>query len=179
MKSFFSLKPLLTFGILILAGMIADNHIALAANHTEHKVTQRVTQALVTWTLSPDNCKDISTEINGKGKRYQVVTADVLPNGATRVITNDFVQGTAEDSQGGKYTFIYANQDRNDIPASGAPIRVNMTDTFILDGPGKTNDLSVGFVWRWTYTPPAGEWPPVDNWKQIRTIGDPFNCDPI
>jgi hypothetical protein len=175
MKSYLSSKTLLMIAILFLLAMFnASSRVALAARPSEEKVTQ----ALVTWTLKPENCPDINVEINGKGKRYQVINVEVLPNGSTRLIINDFVQGTATDTNGGKYTFIYANQDRHRIPPSGSPILVNMTDSFILEGPGTENDLSVGFVWRWTYTPPAPEFPPVDNWKQIHTIGD-INCDPI
>lgn len=176
MKAFLSSKTLLMISILLLLAMF-DSSTRLA--QASHPSEEKVTQALVTWTLKPENCTDLNVEVSGKGKRYQVVTADVLPSGATNLIISDFVQGTAEDTNGGKYTFIYSNQDRQRIPASGGPIHVKMTDTFLLDGPGTDNDLAVGFVWRWTFTPPEGEWPPIHNWKQIRTIGDVFNCDPI
>jgi len=140
--------------------------------------TQVVKGGDVTWTMSPDVCADISVEMTGTGRRFQVITTVLKNDGSQKIYNNDFVTGTATDTDGGTYDWIYANQDRHNVPAGGSPIQVNMKDSFILSGTG-ANTLNVAFAWKWTYSPPASEWPPVDNWNQQITIGDPLHCDPL
>jgi hypothetical protein len=151
-----------------------------ASSASSGTTTDEIVRGTVKWTLTPDQCPDIHTRIKGTGERLQVITTTVRSDGSKEIINNDFVTGTAEDSRDHDYYFIYSNQNRQLVPPSGSPVKVYMTDTFILSGNHGVNNLNVDFVWRWTFSPPAEQdWPPVHNWKKIFTLGDPLHCDPL
>jgi hypothetical protein len=141
--------------------------------------THEMVRETVTWTLPADQCPDLpaGVSVSGAGERKLVKNTKVNADGSSRVIINDLVKGEAVGSNGDVYHFLYQNHSIEEAPSGGGPIQVSMEDTFVLNGDGV--HLNVGFNWRWTYTPPAGQWPPVDNWQQISTRGDPFLCDPI
>jgi hypothetical protein len=103
----------------------------------------------------------------------------VNADGSSQILINDLVTGTAVDSNGGTYHFVYHNHSTQDVPSGSGPIQVSMVDSFVLNGDGGAAHMSVGFNWRWTYTPPAELWPPVDHWQKVSTRGEPFLCDPI
>jgi hypothetical protein len=145
--------------------------------------TSKIVREPVAWTLPAGQCPSLPPEITvtGDGQRLQVITTIEKRNDQTEIIDHDFVTGTAKDDQGGTYNFVYTNQTRQLVPKRGSPIKVNMTDSFVLSGNDGAANLNVAFVWRWTFRPADGEvyWPPVHNWKQDFTLGDPLLCDPI
>ena len=142
--------------------------------------TREIVTGTVTWSLSPEQCKSIEVPLSGTGERHMVIITQQRADGSSRIISNDLVKGTAEDSTG-TYRFVYQNHSIEDVPATaGEAHQVRMTDTFVLNGSGSAKHLNVGFNWRWTYTPPAEEiWPPQHNWERLSTRGDPLTCDPI
>lgn len=166
------------FGITI--AVILAIQVAAAPAHAAPDSTTKtqIVKGKVDWVLSPDTCPEIEHELTGTGRRFQVITTVTKADGSQKIYNHDFVSGTATDTNGGTYNWVYTNQDRQQIPPSGSPVRVNMTDSFLLSGTGSAN-LNIGFVWKWTFSPPDPEWPPVDNWVQKITIGDPMHCDPI
>jgi hypothetical protein len=175
-------KALLAVAFLALAASIGNHPSpALAAASQASDTTTRIIRGSVSFTLPADTCPAFpaGVSLSGTGERYQVITTKVKPDGRTLVVSNDFIQGTAQDSNGGTYTFLYSNQDRNRAPASGSPIKVHMIDVFTLNGNGSISDFTVAFNWTWKYTPPEGEWPPNHNWQQLYTLGDPLHCDPL
>lgn len=168
--------------------------VAVPSSSAESRdtTTSEIVRGSVEWTLPAGQCPDLPAglTVSGTGQRFQVITTIEKSDDRTEIIDNDFVTGTAVDSNGDTYNFIYSNQNRQRVPKSGSPIRVNMTDTFILSANEDASDvrsedegatvLSVGFVWRWTYNPDKEEiWPPEHNWRKEITIGDPLLCDPI
>lgn len=173
------LLPVVLFTLMALLGRVPGT--AMAAADAPSADSTQIVRGNVTFTIPADQCAQLpaGVSLSGSGKRYAVITTGVKGNGKTLTINNDFVQGTAQDSNGGTYDFVYANQDRHLTPTSGGPIHVNMTDVFTLSGNGGANNFTVAFRWTWTYTPPEQEWPPVTNWQQHYTLGDPFTCDPI
>jgi hypothetical protein len=143
--------------------------------------TSQIVRGEVEWTLPAGQCPSLQPEItvSGTGQRLQVITTTKKSNGQTEIIDNDFVTGTAKDNKGHSYSFVYTNQNRQLVPKSGSPIKVNMTDTFALSGNHKANNLNVDFIWSWTYSPPEPNFPPAHHWRKIFTLGDPLHCDPI
>jgi hypothetical protein len=167
---------------LLLALMFVVAVPAVSARSRETTTSETVRQPVV-WTLPAGQCPSLPPDVtvSGDGQRLQVITTIEKHNGQTEIIDHDFVTGTAKDDQGGTYNFVYTNQTRQLVPKSGSPIKVYMTDSFVLSGDDGAANLNVAFVWRWTYRPADGEvyWPPVHNWKQDFTLGDPLLCDPI
>src|SRR5262245_57882927 len=145
------------------------------------EIKTKIVRGAVEWTLPANQCSSLpaGVSVSGTGERVQVISTRKGEDGSTKIIDNDFVEGTAVDSAGHTYHFIYANQARQQVPRRRAPINVDMTDSFILTDDAGGNPLVVAFVWRWTYSPPAELWPPADNLQQDYTQGDAFTCDPI
>lgn len=132
------------------------------------------------WALTRGQCAALpSPSVEGTAYVKGVDVVTTAADGSTTRISNVFARGVAYGDDGMTYRFMYHNHAVFTTPASGSPVQVAMTDSFVLNGAGGDRHMKVGFVWRWTFTPPAGEWPPVDNWEQVSTIGDPMNCDPI
>lgn len=168
--------------LIVLAALTFLPPTALAApDEPDAGFTTQIVRGNVQFTIPADACSMLPSgiEVSGSGKRFQVINTKTKPNGSQVVISNDFVKGTASDGNGGTYNFVYTNQARYNYPPGNGAIKVNMTDSFILDNTNGSNDYAVAFHWTWTYTPPDGEWPPNDNWVQHMTIGDPLTCDPI
>lgn len=143
--------------------------------------THQSVRETVTWTLPAGQCASLpaGVSVSGTGQRIAVTNTKVNADGSGQILINDLVTGTAVDSNGDTYHFIYHNHSTQDVPSGSGPIQVSMTDSFVLNGGGSAAHMSVGFNWRWTYTPPAEIWPPLDNWQQLSTRGDPLHCDPI
>ncbi len=166
--------------LLVLMLLVA---VPVAFTAPSATTTDEVVREPVTWTLSPDQCAAIQDHISATGNRVQVVTTTVKSDGSKEIIDHDFVTGTAKDTKGRAYYFVYSNQTIQLAPPRGAPIAASMTDTFELTSlstRGSPNNLKLAFVWRWTYSPPAEElWPPMHNLTKVFTRGDPLHCDPI
>jgi hypothetical protein len=140
--------------------------------------------------------------VDNDSDRVRKVTHELTADGQV-VEQDDRITGTAVDSNGETYHFVYTNRVILNVP-SGLPATVNvhMTDTFRLRGNGL--NMNVSFNWRWDYDAPAGvvlnlqpdadfpvdffvfatadginPAPGVTNWEQVKTRGDPFNCDPL
>ncbi len=173
-------RPIIRIVLLVLMLLVV---VPVAFATPSATTTDEIVRETVTWTLSPDQCSAIKDRISATGKRHQVVTTTVKPDGSKEIIDHDFVTGTAMDTKGRSYYFVYANQTVQLAPPSGSPIKVTMTDSFDLSTistPIGPNNLKLAFVWRWTYSPPAEEmWPPVHNWTKVFTRGDILHCDPI
>jgi hypothetical protein len=150
------------------------------ASSTDHLQKSTVKET-VTWTIPANQCPSLpaGVSVSGIGQRQQLMLTNMRPNGTSQVTINDTVRGDAVDSAGNSYRFFYHNVSHQNVPAmDGQPIRVHMIDVFVLHGQGVTG-FRVSFNWTWTYTPPAGIFPPVDNFHMIATNGEPFLCDPI
>jgi hypothetical protein len=156
---------------------------AASAEPRETTTSEIVRQPKVEWTLPAGQCPSLPPDVtvSGDGQRLQVITTIEKQNGQKEIIDHDFVTGTAKDNKQRTYSFVYTNQYRQLVPKSGSPIKVSMTDSFVLSGNDGAPSLNVSFVWRWTYRPADGEvyWPPVHNWKKDFTLGEPLVCDPI
>lgn len=140
-------------------------------------VTHETVDGPVNWDFPAGLCADVQGPWSGTGARHMEITTKVYADGSSQILINDLVKGTASDSTG-TYHFNYTNHSVETVPTSGGAHQIEMVDSFVMNGNGSAK-LNVGFNWHWTYTPPAIYWPPVDNWQQISTRGDPFTCDPI
>jgi hypothetical protein len=164
--------------ILMLFAASASASAAPLATNTHETVRQTVG-----WTLPADQCPTLPAglSVSGTGERLEEINTQVNAGGGSRIIINDLVKGSAVDSNGGVYHFVYHNHSIEIVPPSGSglPNQVSMADSFVLNGDGSAGHMSIGFNWRWTYTPPEAIWPPVHNWQQVSTRGDPLLCDPI
>jgi hypothetical protein len=169
--------------VYLLALMLAVAVPAASAESHATTTSEIVRQTKVEWALPAGQCASLPADVavSGIGQRLQVITTIEKQNGQKEIIDHDFVTGTAKDDKHGTYSFVYTNQYRQLVPKSGSPIKVYMTDSFVLSGNDGAASLNVAFVWRWTYRPADGEayWPPVHDWKQDFTLGDPLTCDPI
>lgn len=165
--------------LIVLTAVLLIAPTARAA--TEVGFKSKVVRGIVNFTIPADACSMLPAgiEVSGTGNRYQVLSNKDKPGGGQLNMSNDFIQGTATDNNGGTYVFLYTNQAKYHYPAGAGPIKLNMTDSFILDQTNGSNDYSVAFHWSWEFTPPDSEWPPNDNWVQHLTIGDPLTCDPL
>jgi len=142
--------------------------------------------------------------VDKTGDRVRKVT-EVLADGSQVIVQDDLKTGTAEDSNGGTYHFVYQNRVVFNVsPDPSAPVSVKMTDNFRLTGNGLHTHVS--FDWSWKYPAPDGvditlepfadfpvvpyvfatangDSPDTDHgvtdWQQLSTQGDPFHCDPL
>lgn len=172
-------RIVLAIGLVVFMALLLTTQTTSAAS--DSGFSTKIIREPVNWTIAADACANLpaGVSLSGTGERYMVITTKTKPDGSTLVVYNDFVQGTAEDSNHNEYNWIYSNQDRHNSKGTSPLIRVNMTDMFELSGNGPINNFTVAFHWTWRYTPPETEWPPVHHYKPLYTLGDPFNCDPI
>ena len=130
------------------------------------------------------------------------ITREVLADDSQVIVQDDLKTGTAVDSHGNTYHFVYKNRAAFNVsPGLPASVNVEMTDSFRLTGNGL--HMHVSFHWRWRYEAPAGvdvffdplaigsvapfvfatadgvnQAPGMTDWQKLSTQGDPFNCDP-
>ncbi len=162
--------------LLVIILLLVGTSTAMAGAPTNsHDV---VIEEGVTWSLPAGTCDAAPAGLAGKGQRHQVINTRVNPDGSTVITTNDVVRGDAWDSTGA-YKFQYENHSVVLVPVGAGARQVRMEDNFIVNGNGSVGHLAVGFNWQWTFTPPAEMWPPIDNWQQHSTHGDPLHCDPL
>jgi len=141
--------------------------------------------------------------VDKTGDRVRKVTREVLADGSQVIVQDDLKTGTAEDSHGDTYHFVYKNRAVFNVsPELPAIVHVKMTDSFRLTGNGLHTNVS--FDWSWNYPAPDGvdftldpfadfpvapfvfatadavnPAPGVTDWQQLSTQGDPANCDPL
>jgi len=141
--------------------------------------------------------------IDNRTDRVRKVTREVLADGSQVISQDDLKTGTAEDSDGKTYHFVYKNRSVVSV-SFGLPAtaHVTMTDSFRLTGNGL--HMHASFDWSWDSPAPDGvdftldpfadgpsipfvfatadgvnPAPGVTNWQQLSTQGDPFHCDPL
>ncbi len=163
-----------------LVSMFLVQGPAASAAPLQRTVTHQIVREAVTWSIPAGQCPNLPSgvSVSGSGDRYMVIITQWNADGSRRMIIADVVKGAAVDSNGMTYQFIYRNESRRDIAPDGVSVQVNMADSFVLRSGDQAPQIDVAFVWSWTFTLP-NEWPPVDNWQQTYTRGDPIACDPI
>lgn len=164
--------------ILLALMLFAGVSPATAASGNDHQV---INETITPFTVPADQCPLLpaGVSITGTGERHMVINTKTKADGTTEIRVNDLIKGIATDSNGGVHKFTYHNSSTETILPSGTHT-IRMNDIFTLSGPGP--HYSVGFNWRWTFTPPEPFYPPVDDgdWQQLH--GDPeliFACDPL
>lgn len=137
--------------------------------------------------------------------RVRKVTSEFLADGSQVIEQDDLIMGTAANDVGAVFRFIYKNHLVFIVsPSLPANVNVRMIDSFRLTGNGV--NMNATFDWSWDYAAPDGvvlnlqpdaDFPVdffifatadgvnpdtgngVTNWQQLKTQGDPFNCDPL
>lgn len=139
-----------------------------------------------TITPGPDGCYQVETAISGTATIIHHVRTTTYPDGSRRIVDDGSSEGTATDDHGRSYRYRYENRNILNVPPAGPLVIVEMRDKFTLRGHGRDNRIDARFHWLWTYQlvnqdDPFADfvYPPVDNWVQFRTSGDPLRCDPI
>jgi hypothetical protein len=155
--------------------------------------THDVVRATVEFTIPAGQCPNLAPGLSvaGTGDRVTVTDTTVRADQSSHMLMNDQVTGSATGSDGSLYKFFYGNVSTWDTPASGGPVQVKMYDLFLLQSKeaaaGNKYVLKNGFVWRWTYMPPAdpfNPWPP-SNFRELANFGQPVTplivpvCDPL
>jgi len=142
--------------------------------------SHEVVTSPASFTIPADQCPSLpaGVSISGEGASVAIINTRTLADGSTEIRISNLIKGTATDSNGGAHKFVYQNDSVETILLSGLH-KISMSDSFVLSGPGP--HYSVGFNWRWTYTPPDEPIfpPPAHDWEQISTRGDPLLCDPL
>jgi hypothetical protein len=129
----------------------------------------------VSFTLTPDTCPDVDTEISGAGEYFVRVNERVMRDGSTHLIVNVTVAGTATDLDRNTYRFNYHNTFHGTVPAGAEQFIMRTTDHFNLVGAGGENKVHVGFVTDLTFADlEAG---PI-GFDDINVRGT-VSCDPI
>lgn len=130
------------------------------------------------FTIPADQCPELPAglSVSGSGERHMIVNTHTMADGTTEIRRNDLIKGVAIDSNGDAHKFVYHNSSTETILPSGLHT-ISMNDIFVLSGPGP--HYTVGFNWRWTFTPPEPLFPPAHDWEQISTRGNIFLCDPL
>src|SRR4029453_9894677 len=93
--------------------------------------------------------------VDKTGDRVRKVTREVMADGRQVIVQDDLKTGTAEDSHGDTYHFVYTNRAVFNV-SSGLPaiVSVRMTDNFRLKGEGL--HMHVSFDVSWDYPAPDG-----------------------
>ena len=114
------------------------------------KDTLRLKTFTIPWNFPlahPDNdggtCKAIPAAVgfinpvDNRSDRLRKVTREVMADGSQVIIQDDLKTGTAEDSHGDTYHFVYTNRAVFNVsPGLPAIVNVRMTDNFRLKGHG-------------------------------------------
>jgi len=157
-----------------------------------------------TCSAIPTNAGSINP-VDNRSDRVRKITQEVQTDGSQEIVQDDLKTGTAVDSNGTTYDFVYKNRVILTVsPGVPAIVNVRMIDSFRLKRNGPV--MNASFEWRWTYPAPTGvavtldpfaDFPVapfvfatadgvnpdtangVTNWQQVSTQGDPFNCDPL
>ena len=129
----------------------------------------------IEFTLSPEDCPNISTVINGSGTIHYVVRVTVTGNGKLKLSLTENSRGTASGLDGSQYVFNYASALRNIEPDfESFPITIDIIDHFNLLGRNGAGNLSSWFKGTFilldeeTFVPQGS----------VQVRGNP-SCDPI
>ena len=170
-----SLSRRLTVHVLLALMLLVGVSSAAAAPATDHQVVTGTAD----FTIPADQCPKLpaGVSVSGSGERTTVTNTHTKADGTIEIRTNDLAKGLATDSNGGVHKFVYHNSSTLTIPTSGA-YSISMNDIFILSGPGP--HYSVGFNWRWTFTPPEPLFPPSHDFEQLHgDLDSILRCDPL
>ena len=211
-------RPIMETVLLVCLMLLGLGPSAFAASVTHDtddtsrlEDTLRLENFTIPWLfpLNGGTCEAIPVDVGSinpvdkRSERVREVSGEVRADGSQVIVQDDLITGTAVDSHGDTYHFVYKNcVVLNVSPALPAIVKVRMTDSFVLKRNGPL--MNVSFDWRWTYTAPAGvevtlepladfpavpfvfatadgvnPAPGVTNWQQLSTQGDPFNCDSL
>lgn len=167
-------RKLMIYVLLVLMLFVGVSPVA-AASGNDHQVFTGPASFFIPAGQCPLLPDDVSVE--GSGESVAIVNSHTLPDGSTVYRVNNLIKGTATDSNGGVHKFVYHNSSTLTIPTSGA-YSISMNDVFVLSGPGP--HYSVGFNWRWTFTPPEPLFPPSHDFEQLHGDLDTIlRCDPL
>jgi hypothetical protein len=149
---------------------------AAAAPAAGHEVVT----GTVPFSIPADQCPKLpaGVSVEGSGESVAIINTRTLAAGSTVVRINNLIKGVAIDSNDDVHKFVYHNSSTETILPSGLHT-ISMNDTFVLSGPGP--HYSVGFNWRWTFTPPEPFFPPPAHdfeplHGDLETI---LRCDPL
>jgi len=222
-------RPIMGTVLLVCLMLLGPGPSAFAASGTHDtdgisrlKDTLRLENVTIPWSFPPPvglshpdhggTCEAIPAAVgsinpvDNSSDRVRKVTREVRADGSQVIVQDDLIIGTAKDSHGATYHFVYKNHLVLQVPPDlPAVVQVKMTDSFRLTGHGL--HMHVGFDWRWKYEAPDGitftlggdgmnsNWPVepfvfatadgvtaapgVTDWQQRSRRGAPFNCDPL
>jgi hypothetical protein len=128
----------------------------------------------VSFTLKGCSMLPTGLIVYGSGESFLVVNSRVDQSGVTYIEQNNLVTGKAIDSNGATYLFNYFDHASFQIPPSGFPFTLDLTDHFNLVGNGQANQYQVHFVARVTFYSPTSV-----TIQGINIHGDPMTCDAI
>src|SRR5262245_35277023 len=96
--------------------------------------TRKTVPETVTWTLPANQCPALpaGVSVEGTGQRHSESYTKVNPDGSSQILINDLVTGSAVDSNGRTYRFVYTNHSTELVPASGLPHQISLTERFML-----------------------------------------------
>ena len=211
-------RPIVGTVLLMCIMLLGPGPSAFAASVTHDtddtsrlKDTLRLKNVTISWDhpLDGGTCTIPATvgsinPVDKTGDRVRKVTREVRADGSQVIVQDDLKTGTAEDSNGATYHFVYKNRAVFNVspdpsavsPDPSAIVSVKMTDNFRLTGNGLHTNVS--FDWSWKYEAPHGvdftlepfaDFPVVPfifatadgvtDWQQLSTQGDPLTCDPL
>lgn len=179
-------------GLFALLIMVAGP-TALAAPSSTTETSHTVTP--VSWSLESaanGGCPQLATSITGSGDLVSHITITHFPDGSRQIVDVSTSDGFAYDPNGKQYRYQYRNRAVISVPAQGALVIVEDTDSFALRGGDPANRVRASFHWIWTYEPASLDAvggfmtvgiptldPNAGNWVQLKSVGDPLLCDPI
>jgi hypothetical protein len=171
-----SLSRTLTIHVLLALMLFVGVSPAAAAPAAGHQVVTGPADFIIPANQCPKLPAGVS--VTGTGERTTVINTRTQADGTIEIRTNDLAKGVATDSNGGVHKFVYHNSSTETILPSGLHT-ISMNDIFVLSGPGP--HYSVGFNWRWTFTPPEPFFPPPAHdfeplHGDLETI---LKCDPL
>ena len=159
--------------VLMLFVVVSSAAAAPAADH-------QVVTGPASFTIPADQCPKLpaGVSVSGSGESVAVINTRTLADGTQVIRVNNLIKGVATDSNGGVHKFVYHNSSTETILPSGLHT-ISMNDTFALSGPGP--HYSVGFNWRWTFTPPEPFFPPpAHDFEPLHgDLDTVLMCDPL
>lgn len=171
-----SLSRKLTIHILLVLMLFVGVSPVAAASGNDHQVFT----GPASFSIAPDQCHLLpaGVGVSGTGESVAIVNTRTLADGSTVVRINNLIKGVATDSNGGRHKFVYHNSSTETTLPSGLH-EISMNDSFILSGPGP--HYSVGFNWRWTFTPPEPFFPPpAHDFEPLHgDLNTILTCDPL